>query len=121
MTLLLMALNVCHFLADYTHLSTSWMLNAKRFGKPLFPILCHACCHGTLMYFTLLLFIDNTMAVTLCLFQVITHFLIDVLKGKTNVWFPTVSSPVNKSHWYLFGADQLLHQLIIIIMAYVAI
>ena len=31
-TQILIGLFICHFLADYTHLSTAWMLNAKRLG-----------------------------------------------------------------------------------------
>lgn len=46
----LIALNFCHFLGDYTHLSTNWMLTAKRLGKPLFPILVHAFVHSILMF-----------------------------------------------------------------------
>ena len=35
--------------------------------------------------------------------------------GKLNVLFPVLKSPENKSHWWVFGADQLLHQIVIII------
>ncbi len=48
-TYILIGLFICHFLADYTHLSTNWMLNAKRLGKPLHPILIHAMVHTLLM------------------------------------------------------------------------
>ncbi len=121
MIILLILLNICHWLADYTHLSTKWMLDAKRLGTPLLPILAHACVHGILMFFPLLFFIGSCwFVVVLVWYQIITHFIIDVLKGKLNVWFPNVSSPMNKSHWYIFGADQLCHQLVIISMAYVA-
>ncbi len=87
---LLILLFLCHFLADYTHLSTKWMLDAKRIGKPLWPILCHAGNH-------------------------------DVLKGKCNVWFPSAANPANKLHWILFGFDQFLHAVVIILMAYFVI
>lgn len=134
MIILLIALNICHWLADYTHLSTKWMLDAKRTGTPLYPIFCHACMHGILMFFVLIgtLFFkeeksisdlpyDILLVVKLTIFQVTTHFLIDLLKGKLNVWFPNVSNPINKSHWYIFGADQLAHQIIIILMVYFTI
>jgi len=117
-TILLLALFFCHFLADYTHLSTAWMLNAKRLGKPLLPILCHACCHGVLMYVALLFFTDTITATQLCLFQVITHFLIDVWKGRMNGWFPALQSPANKWHWIVFGADQFFHATVIILMVH---
>jgi len=115
--LLLILLFTCHWLADYTYLSTSWMLNAKRFGKPLIPILTHAMMHTILMWVCLATvygFIVNVMYV--CLFQLITHFLIDVWKGRMNGWFPALQSPANKWHWIVFGFDQLLHAIVIIIM-----
>jgi len=112
---ILFLLFVCHFLADYTHLSTSWMLNAKRLGTPLFPILMHALVHTVLMTFVLYLFkVENILP--LALFQLSTHFLIDVWKGKMNSWFPSLQSPANKWHWIVFGFDQLLHALVIILM-----
>ena len=46
----LIILFACHWLADYTHLSTAWMLNAKRLGKPLLPIFAHALVHASLMF-----------------------------------------------------------------------
>lgn len=129
MTILLISLFICHFLADYTHLSTGWMLSAKRFGKPFFPIFCHALIHALLMavvlevYFYNKLENYNPIAFTfsfvdkLFLFQLITHFLIDVWKGRMNGWFPSLQSPANKWHWIVFGADQLLHAFVIILMA----
>jgi hypothetical protein len=114
-TTILIGLFICHFLADYTHLSTSWMLNAKRLGKPLHPILTHAMVHTLLMgIFLGCLGISNTLL--LMGFQLITHFLIDVWKGRMNGWFPALQSPANKWHWVVFGFDQLLHAIVIIIM-----
>lgn len=127
MTLLLILLNICHWIADYTWLSTPWMLNAKRKGTPLFPIFCHACVHATLMGAVLQFYLhgewlrwrfDTVDALSFT--QLFTHFSIDVLKGRMNVWFPKVSHPANVIHWTVFGADQLLHQLVIIFMAYYA-
>ena len=121
MITLLILLNICHWLADYSHLSTSWMLNAKRFGTPWLPILGHACVHGILMFFPLCFMLGDTWLVTILVwFQIITHFIIDVMKGKLNVWLPTVSNPANKSHWYIFGADQLCHQIVIITMVQIS-
>ncbi len=122
MTTLLISLFVCHFLADYTHLSTAWMLNAKRLGKPLFPILVHSLVHGSLM-FVVLVFFDVPIWLTLLLsiFQSVSHFIIDLLKGRANGWFPLLQSNSNKWHWVVFGADQLLHAIVIIIMASLAV
>jgi hypothetical protein len=115
--LALTLLNICHWLADYTHLSRPWMLSAKRFGKPLPPILAHALVHSVLFTLVSLMFTHDWREVTIVfLFELLTHFLIDVLKGRLNEWFPSLQNPVNPYHWYIFGADQFLHQLIIIII-----
>ena len=116
-TILLLLLFGCHFLADYTHLSTVWMLTAKKLGKPFFPILAHAGIHALLMFGVLGLFVnDSKTLVLLTLFQLATHFLIDVWKGRMNGWFPALQSPTNKWHWIVFGADQYFHAIVIIIM-----
>lgn len=121
-TQILIGLFICHWLADYTPLSTSWMLNAKRLGDPLHPIFAHALVHGILMSIFLLFIVGfNHTLLGLCCFQVITHFIIDVWKGKMNYWFPSLQSPANKSHWVIFGFDQLLHALVIIAMSYLII
>ena len=125
-TIILIGLFICHFLADYTHLSTAWMLNAKRLGTPLFPIFIHALIHATLMSLFIWVYISYStnywygflvIEIKLFLFQLISHFLIDVWKGRMNGWFPALQSPANKWHWITFGFDQLLHTLVIIIMS----
>lgn len=117
--IILIGLFICHFLADYTHLSTAWMLYAKRLGKPLLPIFIHACVHGVLM-FIFLLFLEFTiwLIVTLVVFQIVSHFIIDLLKGRANGWFPLLQDNSNKWHWIIFGLDQLLHAIVIILMFY---
>lgn len=120
--LLLISLFVCHWLADYSHLSTTWMLSAKRLGTPTFPILCHAGVHAILMSITLKLFGFSWLIVACCYtVQLSSHFLIDVWKGRMNSWFPKLQSPANKWHWIVFGFDQLLHAIVIIFMAYYAV
>ena len=114
---LLIALFFCHFIADFTWLSTTWMLNAKSVGKPLLPIFAHAAVHALLMAIVLA-FGHLTFALwfNLVMFQLLSHFLIDLWKGRMNVWFPIVTSPANKWHWILFGFDQFLHAVVICIM-----
>ncbi len=121
-TTILICLFTCHFLADYTYLSTAWMLNAKRLGKPLFPIFTHAGMHTILMFLLLVFFINDLgLVLKLSAFQLTTHFLIDVWKGKMNGWFPSLQSPANKWHWIVFGFDQLLHAIVIIVMSLYAV
>lgn len=122
-TQILIGLFICHFLADYTHLSTAWMLNAKRLGKPLYPIFTHAFIHASLMLVLLALVfgLSGFKLAALFGFQLITHFLIDVWKGRMNGWFPALQSPANKWHWIVFGFDQLLHAWVIIGMSFYAV
>lgn len=114
----LLILNFCHWAADYTHLSTKWMLSAKRFGKPLKPILAHATVHAILFGLAVTFlhgFKGGLIAFSL---QLPTHFLIDVWKGRMNVWFEELQKPTNIYHWWVFGADQYLHQAVIIATTY---
>ena len=108
----------CHFLADFTWLSTPWMLSAKAKGEPLLPIFAHATVHAVLMtiFVGVCLGTKLTSALLMNVFilQSVSHFLIDTLKGKMNVWVPIVQTPSNKWHWIVFGFDQFLHSLVIL-------
>lgn len=118
MIITLLTLNLCHWVADYTHLSTDCMLEAKRFGKPLTPILVHSLVHA-MLFFTCVTFLDGLLSGLLAFaIQLPTHFLIDVWKGKMSIWFNNLQNPSNKYYWWVFGVDQLLHQLVIITTAY---
>lgn len=121
MFLLLALLFICHFLADFSPLSTAWMLRAKSTGSPLLPIFVHAGVHALLMFSVLLFFLLPELAIKLALLQWLAHFVIDVSKGKMNVFFPSVTDPKNKSYWMLFGFDQLMHQLVILWMVWASI
>lgn len=112
------ALNVCHWAADFTHLSTDWMLNAKRYGKPLYPIFIHALIHALLFFIVIWFLYDIDKALFAGGFQLITHFMIDLIKGKLNFHFRKLEDMSNKFHWWVFGADQLMHHLVIVITVY---
>ncbi len=119
-TMLLLSLFFCHFLADFP-LSNKWMLDAKQKGTPFFPILVHAGVHAVLMGIVLILFLHDEpngwfYILKLIPFQWFTHFGIDVLKGKTMVWYPSTADPKNKIYWLLFGFDQFLHAVVILLM-----
>ena len=120
--ILIILLNICHWLGDYTHLSTKKMLAAKRLGTDIDQILIHATIHGWLMAIPLFFYVNNPMVWLLLSFlEIGTHFIIDLLKGRLNGWFPQLQSPANKYHWYVFGADQFLHQFVILLIAYFAL
>lgn len=107
---------VIHFLCDFTHLSTPEMLQAKRTGTPLWPIVKHAFVHAVLMAIAIF-FLDGLLAAAIVyIIELSTHLAIDTLKGRLNVWFPPLANASNTFHWYVFGADQLAHILVIILM-----
>lgn len=118
MLIALIALNVCHWAADFTHLSTDWMLNAKRYGKPLYPIFIHALVHALLFFTTVWILYDLDKAIFAGGFQLITHFMIDLIKGRLSFWFRRLEDPSNKYHWWVFGADQFMHHLVIVLTVY---
>jgi hypothetical protein len=118
MLIALIALNVCHWAADFTHLSTDWMLNAKRYGKPLYPIFIHALVHAILFFSVVLVLYDLDKAIFAGGFQLATHFLIDLTKGRLSFWFRRLEDPTNKFHWWVFGADQFMHHLVIVLTVY---
>lgn len=122
--IILLLFQLTHWLADYTHLSTKLMLDAKRLGRPLLPIFYHACVHYGLVAIVLLPFLwpDKPLEwVLLCQLQLFSHWGIDILKGRMNGWFPSLQNPANKFHWYIFGFDQLLHQVVLIIITFLAV
>ena len=116
---LLIGLLVCHYLGDFTHLSRPYMLKAKAVGTPLMPIFWHASVHGLLMWLFVWTVKDFTSGATTYAVVTSTHFAIDLLKGRLNAWYPKLANPVNPWHWYVFGADQLLHILVIILVAWI--
>ncbi len=118
MILLICLLLICHYLADFTPLSTAWMLKAKQFGQPLLPIFAHAAVHAGLMGTVLLFFTLPSEAFKLTLLQLIVHFAVDTWKGRMNQWFPVLQDNTKKGYWMIFGFDQLLHQCTILLMVY---
>lgn len=94
------------------------MLKAKAVGSPVTPIFAHAMVHSVMMYVVMLAMIGNTQSVLYAFYlQLFSHTIIDVCKGKLNV-FPAIKNPASQWHWITFGGDQLLHQLVILWMVY---
>ena len=53
--------------------------------------------------------------------ELFSHFIIDTLKAKLSVKYPRLADPHQKSYWMLYGLDQLLHQLVVIAIWYMAV
>lgn len=118
----LLILLFCHYLADFTHLSTPWMLKAKSIGDPLLPIFVHSLVHGVLFYVALSFMAGSNAAFLGFVSQITTHFLIDYFKGRLSYYFPnTIGNPAHNFHWLIFGLDQMLHIYVIILLAYFVI
>ena len=114
--LVLICLGICHWVCDYIFV-TPEMLAAKRIGRPFLPIFDHALDHAFLMGVILFAFGVSNF-ILLALFQLVAHFLIDIGKGFINLKSPKYENPRNKCHWVIFGLDQFLHFLTIVIMVY---
>lgn len=93
------------------------MLKAKKIGTPLFPIFVHALVHGTFMFTVLIFFTDIKTTLLLAAFQIITHFIFDTLKGRFSYWYPILQDNMKYPYWIVMGFDQLLHQIVIVLMA----
>ena len=119
--LLLIALLICHYLADFC-LTWPALIRSKADGRNVWPILLHAAVHGVLMGVCLLVFGVTTEQLFLLMsLELVTHFIIDVGKAALSVKIPLLADIKRKPYWVLFGLDQLLHQLVVIIIWYVAV
>lgn len=113
---LLIALFACHYLADYCF---TWprMIQAKTNGKNSGPILLHSCIHAGLMGICLLLCgIKWKRLLMLMLIELVTHFIIDTLKGMLSTRFPVLSDVQKKPYWMLYGLDQFMHLSVVVMI-----
>ena len=113
---LLISLLICHFVADYG-LTTPAMIEAKATGKRMIHIVLHAGIHTVLMGGVLIVF-GATIYITsmLVLLELLSHFLIDYGKGWIGRRFPSCGDNKQKAFWVLYGFDQLLHLLVIVLI-----
>lgn len=97
------------------------MIRAKSDGKTLWPIALHALVHAVLMGVCLLTFgIRWGLLAQLMLLEFASHFIIDTAKARLTAHFPILADATKKPYWMLYGFDQLLHQLVIIAIWYLA-
>lgn len=116
MTVLFIVLLVCHYLADFC-LTSPVMIRAKADGRNVWPILLHASVHAFLIGLCLLLWgISWKILLLMMLAELVTHFLIDTGKGQLTARYPTLADQQRKPYWMLYGFDQFLHLLVIVII-----
>ena len=112
--LLLVALLICHYVADFVA-TTPGMLSAKATGRPLLPIACHAALHAMLMMVCIVVAGTGLwMCLALGVIEWVTHLVIDTVKGRLNARHPSLADVGNRNYWTVFGLDQLLHLLVIV-------
>lgn len=119
--LLLVALLVCHYLADFC-LTMPVMIRAKADGHNIWPILLHASVHAFLIGLCLLIWgLAWDLLLLLMSVELISHFLIDMGKGRLSAYYPELVDQQKKLYWMLYGFDQLLHLLVIVLLWYCSI
>ena len=112
--ILLIALLVCHYLADFC-LTLPIMIRAKANGKQLWPIVLHSMVHAVLMGLCLLLFgVSVLTTLYLMAAEATSHFIIDLSKARLSTHVPRLADATGKPYWMLYGLDQLLHQLVVV-------
>jgi len=117
---LLAFLLIGHFLGDFTPLSTASMLRAKAVGAPLGPIGTHAAVHAGLVAVAVALVAGAGLGLVAlaAALELVSHFAIDLGRGRLLRRFPPLGDPVNSSFWSVLGLDQLAHGLVLIGLAF---
>lgn len=115
---LLISLLVSHFLADYC-LTTPQMIEAKASGKHTQHIVLHAAVHAVLMGVVLAVFgVAFTIVLGLVALELVSHCLIDYFKGFLSRKYLSLGDNTKKPFWILYGLDQLLHLMVVVVMVY---
>jgi hypothetical protein len=116
---LLVFLLIGHFLGDFTPLSTASMLRAKAAGAPLGPIGAHAAVHSGLVAVAVALVSSPELGLVAlaAALELVSHFAIDLGRGRLMRRFPRLGDPTNNSFWSALGLDQLAHGLVLIGLA----
>ena len=122
-TTLLVALFVGHFLGDFTPLATARMQKAKAQGGPMGPIAAHAGVHTLLAAISVLAVLRPGLSVVAAVaaVELVTHFAIDAVRARIGVRVSALSDPSSNPFWWALGVDQLLHGLVLIGIAAMAL
>ena len=121
--LLLAALLVAHDLGDFTPLATARIQAAKATGRPLGYIGLHAAIHAVLVALALFLVIRPPPEIIALAagFELVTHFAIDVSRARLGVRAPRLGDMRTNPFWWTLGVDQLLHGLVLVGIAFMAL
>lgn len=115
---LLTTLLMCHYLADFCFTFPA-MIKAKADGRNPWPIMLHTGIHAGLVGISLLLWgVSWNLLLMLALVEFVSHFLIDTAKGRLTARYFILANMQKKPYWMLYGFDQLLHLLVIVMIWY---
>lgn len=116
---LLLAFLLAHFLGDFSRLATDRIQEAKARGGPLGPIAGHAAVHGVLIGAAAALIARPgwLLVAGAVGIEVVTHFLIDAGRARLGARVPAIRDPERRLFWYAYGADQLAHLVILVVLA----
>lgn len=118
---LILFLLLCHYLADFC-LTSPAMIQAKADGRNPWPILLHSGIHAGLVGICLLCWHSPWKPLLLLvLLELVSHFLIDTMKGRLTARFPILADMQQKPYWMLYGLDQLLHLMVLVLIWYFCI
>jgi len=111
--LILLLFLLKHFVADFV-LQPGWMAKGKAgmLGWHI-PLTLHAAIHALLTYALILFLAPAYWWLAILDFGV--HFAID--RGKALASLRWNANPTQSIYWWLFGADQMLHQLTHLVFA----
>jgi hypothetical protein len=93
------------------------MLKAKADGRNVWPILHHAAIHATLCAIVMAFAAGPIVAFKAFVVQCLTHWAIDITKGRINAMGGDIANPTKYSFWMLFGADQFAHTVVLLYIA----
>lgn len=120
---LLAALLAGHCLGDFTPLATARIHRAKAEGGPVAFIAVHAAVHAALVGLVLL-FVIGPPARVLALavgLELSTHFGIDMTRARLGLRVPTLADMRSNPFWWALGADQFLHGLVLVWIAFIVL
>jgi hypothetical protein len=106
--MLLILFQLKHYLADYP-LQTEYMLGKFSEDDWVLPLLAHSSVHGFFTMIILLPFVSTVAAISLALFDMVVHFIMDRIKASP--FLLGRYQPQEKAYWNVLGLDQLVHHL----------
>lgn len=117
---LLACLLLAHYLGDFTPLSTGRMLEAKAAGGPVSLIASHAGVQTILVALVVAVAsgFDLRLLGVVTAIEFVTHFTIDLTRGRLGARFPRMRDPTNRAFWWVLGLDQLAHCIVLVLIAF---